>query len=213
MRTARSWRGNVPLGGAAAVGLHYDCFGVGGALIRRDAFERLGGFELDGPPAVRRRDLLCRATLAGMRFEVVPEALLDYDRETADRQALRPDGEPRCARCGPTSARCPRRSSDLPGLAVSLSLVGPPAADPGERDAYVRGLEELVHDMVSSRSWRATALLRSAMKRFRGLELTALQRVWRCSPQPQQRHDVPEHGEHDGRPPTAATAVMVSPKR
>ena len=161
-----SWRGNVPLGAAAEVGLHYDCFGIGGALIRRDAFERLGGFEVDGPPAVRRRDLLCRATLAGMRFEVVPDALLEYDRETADRHAL-PPMESLLRTVRPYQRALPEAVTDLPGLVVSLSLVGPPPADTGERDAYVRGLEELVHGMVSSRSWRATALLRSAMKRFR----------------------------------------------
>ncbi len=163
---AGAWRGNVPLGGAAAVGLHYDCFGIGGALISRDAFERLGGFELDGPPAVRRRDLLCRATLAGTRFEVVPEPLLDYDRETADRQALDPM-ESLLRTVRPYQRALPEAVSDLPGLAVSLSLATPPAADSPERDVYVRGLEELVHSVVSSRSWRATGLLRSAMKRVR----------------------------------------------
>ncbi len=159
------WRGTVPLGGSAAAGLHYDCFGVGGALIRRDAFERLGGFELDGPPDVRRRDLLSRAALAGMRFEVVPEALLEYDQEAAASRALSPE-ESRLRAMRPYRRALPEAIADLPGLA--LFMPSPAVSDAGDQDDYVRELEERVHAIASSRSWRATALLRNGMALLRG---------------------------------------------
>jgi hypothetical protein len=162
-----AWCGNIPLGGAAAVGLHYNCFGLGGALVARDAFERLDGFELDGPPAVRRRDLLCRAALAGLPFEVVPEPLMDYDLDAADRRSL-PPMETMLRALRPYQRALPEEVAELPGLALAPSLPATPR-DPDEHEVYVRDLEERLHRIVSSRSWRGTAGLRAVMEHIRRL--------------------------------------------
>lgn len=161
----RAWHGDVPLGDSPIVGLYYNCFGAGGALVRRAAFERLGGFEVDGPPAVRRRDLLARATLAGIRFTVAPEPLLEYDREAAERSSL-PPLETMLRVLRPYQRALPDAFQDLPGLALSASLAPPaPAADPAVEE-NLRQLEARVHTIVTSRSWRITEPLRAAMERF-----------------------------------------------
>jgi hypothetical protein len=160
-----AWRGNIPLGGAAEVGLHYDCFGMGAALVHRQAFEHLGGFEVDGPPALRRRDLLCRAALGGLRFEVVPEPLLEYDVEAAGRRSLGPK-ETLLRTLRPYQRALPEPLADLPGMVVAASHpTAPVEAD--ERAAYVRDLEARLDTILSSRSWRATGALRRAMARIR----------------------------------------------
>jgi hypothetical protein len=45
-------------------------------MIRRDALERLGGLSEEVEPADRAHHLLSKAAIAGMRIEVLPEALI-----------------------------------------------------------------------------------------------------------------------------------------
>jgi glycosyltransferase involved in cell wall biosynthesis len=74
----------VPVGGPPLAGLLYPCFGDVGYLIRRQAFERLGGFSTRAEAGSEDDELLCRAALAGVRTTVVPDALLSLpDREVA----------------------------------------------------------------------------------------------------------------------------------
>lgn len=157
-----AWQENVPLGSAPLVGLFYDCFGVGGVLVRRETFESLGGFGVDGPPAVRRRDLLCRAALAEVHSTVVPEPLLDYDREAAEgRRTSRTETALRTAQ--PYQSGLPDDLTDLPGLALSLSLVPRPVGDTAHVENYARSLEQDLHVISSSRSWRMTRPFRAAV--------------------------------------------------
>jgi glycosyltransferase involved in cell wall biosynthesis len=60
------------------VGIARNCFGDANALVRRTAFERVGGFTED--PGVTHEDweFFARAVLSGCRLEVVPEALYWY---------------------------------------------------------------------------------------------------------------------------------------
>ena len=68
----------LPLGPATTVGLFKNCYGDANALVRRDAFDALGGFTED--PGVGHEDweLWARAVLRGYRLQVVPEALYWY---------------------------------------------------------------------------------------------------------------------------------------
>jgi glycosyltransferase involved in cell wall biosynthesis len=66
----------VPVGGPPIAGLLRRCFGDGGFMIRRDALERLGGLSEEAEPADRAHHLLSKAVIAGMRIEVLPEALI-----------------------------------------------------------------------------------------------------------------------------------------
>ncbi len=66
----------VPVGGPPIAGLLRRCFGDAAFMIRRDALERLGGLSGEVELADRGHHLLCRAAIAGMRIEVLPEPLV-----------------------------------------------------------------------------------------------------------------------------------------
>jgi GT2 family glycosyltransferase len=89
------------LGGALVPGVRRNVFGDANAFIRRQAFDRLGGFTEDYGVSGEDWELLARAVLAGLQVEVVPEALVGYRQNpqgmlhsTSDRanrrRALRP---------------------------------------------------------------------------------------------------------------------------
>jgi glycosyltransferase involved in cell wall biosynthesis len=66
------------LGGAAAVGAFYNCFGDANALVHRRVFDAVGGFTEDRGIGHEDWELFARAVLMGFRLEVVPEALYWY---------------------------------------------------------------------------------------------------------------------------------------
>ena len=90
--TARDhmFSGHVPLGGVPLANLTQECLGVGCVLIARTTFEGLGGQRPLGGAPIRRADLLNRAILSGARFTVVPEPLIERDRDDPLR-ARRPE--------------------------------------------------------------------------------------------------------------------------
>jgi GT2 family glycosyltransferase len=63
---------------APLVGIGRNCFGDANALVRRDAFETLGGFTEEQGVTHEDWELFARAVLRGFRLEVVPEALFWY---------------------------------------------------------------------------------------------------------------------------------------
>ena len=75
------------LGGDAATGAFVNCFGSTNALIRRDAFEAVGGFTDEAVPTLDDWELLSKAALMGLRIETMPEVFLWY-REDQDRESL-----------------------------------------------------------------------------------------------------------------------------
>jgi hypothetical protein len=77
-RHARSERLWIPLGGAVAVGVYRNGFGDANALVRRAAFERLGGFSEDYGLGHEDWEFFATAVLQGLRLEVVPESLFWY---------------------------------------------------------------------------------------------------------------------------------------
>lgn len=66
------------LGGALASGLLRNVFGDANALVRRDVFQRIGGFTEDFGVGCEDWEFFARATLKGLRLEVVPEPLVLY---------------------------------------------------------------------------------------------------------------------------------------
>jgi GT2 family glycosyltransferase/glycosyltransferase involved in cell wall biosynthesis len=66
------------LGGALAPGLLRNVFGDANALVRRDALARLGGFTEEFGVGCEDWEFFARATLEGLRVEVVPEPLVHY---------------------------------------------------------------------------------------------------------------------------------------
>jgi GT2 family glycosyltransferase len=66
------------LGGAIGPGLLRNVFGDANALVRRDVFERIGGFTEDFGIGCEDWEFFARATLHGLRVEVIPEPLVLY---------------------------------------------------------------------------------------------------------------------------------------
>lgn len=66
------------LGGALGPGLIRNVFGDANAIVRRDVFDRVGGFTEDFGVGCEDWEFLARATLRGLRVEVVPEPLVLY---------------------------------------------------------------------------------------------------------------------------------------
>ena len=73
--TSERW---LPLGDAAALGVFRNVFGDASALVRREAFEALGGFTEDANVGHEDWELWARAVLRGYKLQVVPEALYWY---------------------------------------------------------------------------------------------------------------------------------------
>jgi glycosyltransferase involved in cell wall biosynthesis len=68
----------LPLGAAADVGVLRNCYGDVNALVRREAFEALGGFMEDYGLGHEDHEFFARAVLKGFHLEVVPEELFWY---------------------------------------------------------------------------------------------------------------------------------------
>ena len=60
----------------------------------------------------------------------------------------------------------PEAIADLPGLA--LFMPSPAVSDAGDRTTTCASSRSVVHAIASSRSWRATSLLRNGMALLRG---------------------------------------------
>ena len=65
-------------GAAATVGTFKNCFGDAASLVRRSAFEALGGFTEDSGVGHEDWELWVRAVLRGYHILVVPEPLYWY---------------------------------------------------------------------------------------------------------------------------------------
>jgi glycosyltransferase involved in cell wall biosynthesis/GT2 family glycosyltransferase len=75
------------LGGDAATGAFVNCFGSTNALVRRDAFDTIGGFSDEAVSTLDDWELLSKAALAGLRIETMPEVFVWY-REDQDRESM-----------------------------------------------------------------------------------------------------------------------------
>jgi O-antigen biosynthesis protein len=75
------------LGGDAATGAFVNCFGSTNALVRRDAFEIIGGFSDEAVSSLDDWEFLSKAALMGLRIETMPEVFV-WQREDQDRESL-----------------------------------------------------------------------------------------------------------------------------
>jgi glycosyltransferase involved in cell wall biosynthesis len=75
------------LGGDAATGAFVNCFGSTNALVRRDAFETIGGFSNEAVSTLDDWELLSKAALMGLRIETMPEVLI-WHREDQDQESM-----------------------------------------------------------------------------------------------------------------------------
>jgi O-antigen biosynthesis protein len=75
------------LGGDVATGAFVNCFGSTNALVRRDAFEAIGGFADEAVSTLDDWEFLSKAALMGLKIETLPEVLVWY-REDQEKESL-----------------------------------------------------------------------------------------------------------------------------
>jgi glycosyltransferase involved in cell wall biosynthesis/GT2 family glycosyltransferase len=75
------------LGGDAATGAFVNCFGSTNALVRRDAFEKIGGFSDEAVSTLDDWELFSKAALMGLRIETMPEVYV-WQREDQDQESM-----------------------------------------------------------------------------------------------------------------------------
>ena len=75
------------LGGDVATGAFVNCFGSTNALVRRDAFDKIGGFSDEAVSTLDDWELLSKAALMGLRIETMPEVFI-WHREDQDRESM-----------------------------------------------------------------------------------------------------------------------------
>jgi glycosyltransferase involved in cell wall biosynthesis/GT2 family glycosyltransferase len=77
----------VFLGADVATGAFVNCFGSTNALIRRDAFEAIGGFSEEAVSTIDDWELLSKAALMDLSIETMPEVFV-WQREDQDRESF-----------------------------------------------------------------------------------------------------------------------------
>jgi GT2 family glycosyltransferase len=77
----------VFLGGDIATGAFVNCFGSTNALVRRDAFDKVGGFSDEAVSTIDDWEFLAKAALMGLSIETMPEVFV-WQREDQDRENL-----------------------------------------------------------------------------------------------------------------------------
>ena len=75
------------LGADIATGAFVNCFGSPNALVKRKAFEILGGFSDEAVTTLDDWEFFSKAALKGLRIETTPEVLL-WHREDQDQESL-----------------------------------------------------------------------------------------------------------------------------
>jgi O-antigen biosynthesis protein len=75
------------LGGDAATGAFINCFGSSNSLVRRDAFEIIGGFSDEAVASLDDWEFFSKAALIGLKIETMPEVFL-WQREDQDRESM-----------------------------------------------------------------------------------------------------------------------------
>ena len=77
----------VPPGGGTVAGLFHNVYGDANALIRKDVFEKIGGFSEISGLGFEDWEFFAKAALAGFRIQVVPEPLFWYRKSTGSMLA------------------------------------------------------------------------------------------------------------------------------
>lgn len=153
----------LPAGGPAALGLLGNCAGAGFALARREAVERLGLSGADAAP-LSVPELLSRATLAGMRVDVLPEVLYRLSVPLSDGSLSHAQETYELLR--PFYLALPPEAHDIAACAARFYEEEPRLRAAAVEAAHLR---ELYARMATSRSVRMTRPVRSFGRALRRL--------------------------------------------
>lgn len=77
--------GWTPLGNALLLSIFFNKLGETNSLIRREVFEKLGGFQGNREMVFEDFEFLTRAVIAGYKIDVLPEVLMLYRRQDTSR--------------------------------------------------------------------------------------------------------------------------------
>jgi O-antigen biosynthesis protein len=75
------------LGGDIATGAYVNCFGSPNALVRRDAFDAVGGFSDEAVSSLDDWEFFAKAALLGFQIETIPEVFV-WHREDLEQESL-----------------------------------------------------------------------------------------------------------------------------
>jgi len=153
----------VPLGPSVAAGLYENVFGDANALVKRSAFEQLGGFREVHGIGCEDWELWARAVLHGFALEVVPRPLTWYrihpvsmthtmDRMTSALFATTPYREGVSKDLRPALAFAVRRWFEEGHASNDVGLA----------------LEREIDHIWNSTSWRALRPVRNLVRRLKG---------------------------------------------
>jgi GT2 family glycosyltransferase/glycosyltransferase involved in cell wall biosynthesis len=167
----------LPLGGAGAVGLFWNCFGDANGLIKREVFASLGGLTEDYGLGHEDWEFYAKAVLNGFRLQVVPEPLFWY---RASQQGMLRNTSFVANHMRSIRPYLDRLPGDLRGLALfaqgfyfkAQSFESPETPQPEMPPAAVAGsasFQSLVDHYWDSTSWRVTGPLRKLVRRIEGL--------------------------------------------
>lgn len=160
----------LPLGAAAAVGMFKNCFGDVNALIRKGAFDAVGGFTEDHEVGHEHWHFFAKAVLRGLHLQVVPEAPLWY-RATPD--SMLGNAPQSMGPLGPYLEALPASLHGLVLLAQGqyLQRLTPTTNSLDNYPASGASPQALVDAFWSAASWRLLRPLRNLLRRARGLPL------------------------------------------
>jgi glycosyltransferase involved in cell wall biosynthesis len=156
----------LPLGPALGVGLYSNCFGSANALIRKRAFDQLGGFSEDWGVGFEDWELYARAAFAGHNHQVVAEPLSWY-RTLETGMAATTNRTANLQRV--LRAYLANTQPQLHGLLrVSQAIIANHLPNGGATTATIPTLDRF--DLYwNSTSWRITRPLRQYKRRRHGL--------------------------------------------
>ncbi|HTV48420.1 MAG TPA: glycosyltransferase [Phycisphaerae bacterium] len=149
------------LGPAAAAGALSNPFGDANALIRKSAFEELGGFIEDRQITAQDREFFARAVLRGYRLETIPVPLYRY---RICSSAMLRTGDPAVNQwrvMQTYQSACPSEFQNL------LSLLGSMNGQFGAPDS-TGNPQEIVNKYWRRQSWRFTRPMRNLVNALRG---------------------------------------------
>ncbi len=180
----------LPLGGAVAVGMFMNLFGDANGFLRREVYDKVGGFTEDFGVTHEDWEFYARVALAGFNFHVLPEPLFWYrvDGGSMLRTTCHFENHMRSLRPYETAIRPELRQvlafaqglyfgqgntlippTPTPAPALNAGPNGQPAATaptaPNSAPVERNNPQRVVDEYWNSLSWRISGVIRTAMSR------------------------------------------------
>jgi glycosyltransferase involved in cell wall biosynthesis len=133
-----------------AVGLSRNCFGDANALVRRTAFDAVGGFTEDHGVTHEDWEFMVKIVLHGLKLEITPEALFWYRVTPGSMIRTTPQYLNFNRHLRPYLEEVPEAYRNIIRLAQGLSLLQDDRDAP-DRNAHVRPLRYEIADAINAK--------------------------------------------------------------